>query len=300
MIKKCSFRRIIISSISLVLVLIIINIFPKNDVKIESETNYTNFRESSIYLVDKNNYVAKTSIITNSKEKTKLAKELVEALINGTNKNKYLPDGFSSFIPYETVLEDVKIEDDLISLYFNDEFIKNSLDKEEKMIESLVYTLTEIEGIKGVKIYINNEILDRLPNSNIKLNNILTRQIGINRKSRINNYKNTKNVTAYFLSGDDENKYYVPVTFTTNSEDEKLEIIIKELKSSENIDMNLKTYLNASVEVKKYEVLENEVNVEFENDIFNQFHKVDEEITYGLTLSIKDTYNVENVNLSFN
>ena len=65
MIKKSSIRRIIVSSICLFLAIIIINIFPKKDIKIKSETTYTNYTESSIYLIDKNNYVARTSIITN-------------------------------------------------------------------------------------------------------------------------------------------------------------------------------------------------------------------------------------------
>lgn len=301
MIKNSSYRRILIASLSLLLAFFIINIFPKEKNKIKSETIYENPDTSSIFLIDKNNYVAKTNIIVNNKnDKIELAKELVNALINGTNKNKYLPDGFISFVPEKTVLEDIKLSDNIIELYFNKEFINISIGNEEKMIESIVFTLTDIQDIKGVKIYVENNPLDYLPNTKVHLDPVLTRKMGINKKSKFNNYKNTKDITAYFLSSSLGEKYYIPITFTTDSNEEKIEILIKELKSSENIDKNLKTYLSANVALKNYEILENEVNVEFNNYIFNQFHKIDEEVAYALSMSIKDTYNVNRVNIISN
>ena len=78
------------------------------------------------------------------------------------------------------------------------------------------------------------------------LPSILNRSIGINKRIKSNSFKNTQDVTTYFLSHNKDNKYFIPVTLTTDSQSEKIEIIIKELESKDNIDQNLSTYLSIS------------------------------------------------------
>ena len=298
MLKKGSFRRIVIASIALIIVLITIYIFPKNEVEIPSKTIYKKAKTSAIYLIDKNNYVAKTHININNNDKENIAKELIEALINGTNKNKYLPLGFSSYISKNTILNDIKIEEDLITVDFNEYLFKEKDGKEEKIIESIVYTLTEIDGINKVRILINGEPLIRIPNINKVIPDILTRDIGINRKSLINELKDTVDVTTYFINTNSDVTYYIPITFTVNSSSEKIEVIINELLGKDYIDDNLSTYISAGTELKNYEILENEINLEFNNSIFNGFNEIDEEVMYGITYSVKDTYNVDTVRIN--
>ena len=69
MIKSGSFRRIIVASFALIMVVISIYIFPKNEVKIPSKTIYKKATTSAIYLIDNNNYVARTTINIDSIEK---------------------------------------------------------------------------------------------------------------------------------------------------------------------------------------------------------------------------------------
>ena len=287
MIKKGSFRRIIVASFALIIVILSIYIFPKNEVKIPSKTIYKKASTTSIYLIDKNNYVARTTINIDAKEKEAKAIELINALINGSNKNRYLPDGFYSYVPKGTIINKVSIDDDLITVDFNENFLNINNLNEEKMIESIVYTLTEIDGIKNVKILINGNILNKLPISGKVLPSILNRSIGINKRIKSNSFKNTQDVTTYFLSHNKDNKYFIPVTLTTDSQSEKIEIIIKELESKDNIDKNLSTYLSAGTILQNYQILENEFNMEFNELIFNDINKIDEEVIYGLALSIK-------------
>ena len=297
MLKKGSFRRIIVASIALMLVLITIYIFPKNEVKIPSKTIHTKASTSAIYLIDRNNFVSRTFININNKDKESIAKELIEALIDGTNKNKYLPLGFTSYISKNTILNSLKIDGDLITVDFNEALFDNS-GHDEKIIESIVYTLTEIDGIKKVKIQINGFDLVKLPSSNKVIPNILTRDIGINHKSMINSFKDTQNVTAYFINSYNDNSYYIPITFTVDNQSEKIEVIINELSGKDYIDDNLSTYISAGTILKKYEIKENEINLEFNNMIFNGFKNIDEEVMYGITMSIKDTYNVDTVRIN--
>lgn len=297
MIKNGSFRRIIVASFALVIVLLSIYLFPKNEVKIPSKTTYTKASTGAIYLIDKNNYVARTTINIDASEKEAKAIELINALINGTNKNRYLPDGFISYIPSGTILNKISIDKDLITVDFNERFLDSKNFNEEKMIESLVFTLTEIDGIKKVKLLINGNSLTKLPVSGKNIPEVLDRSIGINKKIKSSTFKNTQNVITYFISDNKQNRYYVPITFITDSNKEKIEVIINELESKDNIDSNLSTYITAGVSMQNYQILENEFNMEFNNLIFNDLNDIDEEVVYGLALSIRDNYDIDKISI---
>ena len=295
MIKKASIRRIAVASFALLIVLVSLYIFPQKEIKIPSKIIYKKAETNAIYLEDQNKLISRTFINVDSKDKEQLANELIMALINNSNKSKYLPLGFSSTILGDVKIKEIKIENDVITVNFDGNIFKDNENNEEKIIESIVYTLTEIEGIKKIKILINDEVLKRLPSSNKIIPEYLDRSIGINRISKFNSLKNTQDVTAYFIGKNNGDYYFVPVTFTTDSEKEKIEIIIKELSGKDFIDDNLSTYISAGVILKNYEILENEIKLEFNNEIFNGFNEIDEEVMYGIALSIYDNYNISTV-----
>lgn len=298
MIKNASIRRILVASIALFITLIALYIFPKKEVSIPSKTIYKKAKTAAIYLIDPHDYVARTYINITEDTKEKIAFELVEALINGTNKNKYLPNGFTSYIASDTLVNSVKIESDIVVVDFNRNIFENDINNNEKILESIVYTLTEIDGINGVRILVNGQLLNKLPGTLNTLPEVLTRKIGINKKVIINSYKGTDSITTYFIGNYDNNTYFIPVTSVINSNDEKITVIIKELQGRDFIDDNLSTYLSIGVELKNYEIKENEVNLEFNNAIFNGFNEIDEETMYGIALSIKDNYDISNVNFN--
>ena len=300
MIKNGSFRRILVASFALVIVVLSLYIFPKNEVKIPSKTTYKKASTNAIYLIDKNNYVARTSINIDAKEKEAIAIELINALINGTNKNKYLPNGFISYIPAGTTINKVSISGDLITVDFNEYFLNIKDLKEEKMIESLVYTLTEIDGINNVKILINGDELTKLPISGKAISPILNREIGINKKTKTSSFKNTQDVTTYFINKSNNDYYFIPVTITTDNPSEKIEIIIKELESKDNIDSNLATYIEAGTVLQNYQILENEFNMEFNDLILSGLDDVDEKVIYGLALSVRDNYGIDKISIDVN
>ncbi|MBO4601060.1 MAG: GerMN domain-containing protein [Bacilli bacterium] len=295
MIKKASIRRIVVASFALLIVLVSLYIFPQKEIKIPSKIIYKKAETNAIYLEDQNKLISRTFINVDSTDKEQLANELIMALINNSNKSKYLPLGFSSTILGDVKIKEIKIENDVITVNFDGNIFKDNENNEEKIIESIVYTLTEIEGIKKIKILINDEVLKRLPSSNKIIPEYLDRSIGINRISKFNSLKNTQDVTAYFIGKNNGDYYFVPVTFTTDSEKEKIEIIIKELSGKDFIDDNLSTYISAGVILKNYEILENEIKLEFNNEIFNGFNEIDEEVMYGIALSIYDNYNISTV-----
>ena len=299
MLKMSSIRRIIIASFALIIVIVSLYLFPKKELNTLHKNGYKRVLTSSIYLIDKNDYVARTNINVDSKSKEGIAIELINALINGSSKNKYLPDGFKSYIPVGTKINKISINGDLIVMDFNEKIL-NIKTNEEKMIESIVYTLTEIDGINRVQILINGEVLTKLPISGKHLPSILDRSIGINKLVKTNSFKHTQDVTTYFINTSANNTYYIPVTIITDDPREKIEIIIKELESKDNIDSNLSTYISAGTVLENYHILENEFNMEFNSLIFNGLNDISEEVIYGLALSIKDNYDINKISIDVN
>ena len=165
------------------------------------------------------------------------------------------------------------------------------------MLEALIYSLTEISDIKGIMIFVNNNILEELPNSKTKLPDVLDRKYGINKIYEIDDIKNTSATTIYYLSEFENTKYYTPVTFINNDSEDKIEVIIEKLKSSPINQTNLMSYLASNAELLDYEINENTVSLTFNNYIFEEFSNKDilEEVKYTIGLSIKDNYAVDEV-----
>ena len=299
MIRKSATKRIIVASIAL-FILLITYLFPttQESASINQTLSYTEPNKSTIYLIDNANMVARTSTITsNNSDTITKAKEIIEALIIGSNASKYNPAGFKAVIPENTKINSIDLSESILKINFNEQFLSVLEDDEEKMMEALIYSLTEISEIKGIMIFVNNELLTKLPHSNKKLPDVLDRSYGINKIYELEDIKDSTKTTIYYLSEYENTKYYTPVTFITNDTDNKVEIIIERLKSSPINQTNLMSYLASSAELLDYEITETSVNLTFNNYIFEEFSEKNilEEVKYTIALSIKDNYNVDEV-----
>ena len=165
-------------------------LFPTNDkLKITEELEYTKDEKlSTIFLRDYNNYLAMTSINIDDKNITSKARKLVTALIQGEKYEDKIPNGFQSVIPADTKILNTHFKDGVFKIDFSEELLDTTKENEQKVIEAIVYTLTSIEDIKFVIIYVNGEILTKLPKSNIILPATLDRSFGINKERYYQNY----------------------------------------------------------------------------------------------------------------
>lgn len=299
MIKKSATKRIIIASIAL-LILLITYMFPATNGSnnINQSLSYIEPNKTTIYLVDNSNMVARVKTITKeNKDTIKKAREIINALIINSQSSKYNPSGFKSIIPEGTKILSISLSENILKINFNEKFLNIDKNNEEKMLEALIYSLTEISDIKGIMIFVNNNILEELPNSKTKLPDVLDRKYGINKIYEIDDVKNTSATTIYYLSEFENTKYYTPVTFINNDSEDKIEVIIEKLKSSPINQTNLMSYLASNAELLDYEINENTVSLTFNNYIFEEFSNKDilEEVKYTIGLSIKDNYAVDEV-----
>lgn len=303
MLKKSALRRVLTATLALIIVSIIY-FFPnkQNFSNINKTTNYIDINKIPIYLVNKDEYLVRTTIVSTNNNELEQIKYLIEALTIDSDLKENIPQNFKPIIPKNTKIISLSLENGLLKINFSKEFLNIEKENEEKLIESLVYTLTENSNIKEIMIFINDTKLEYLPQTNIKLPTTLTRNFGINKIYDLTNIKDTSKTTIYYIGKENDLVYYIPVTKIDNNKNNKVEIIIEELKSSPIYETNLLSYLASSVKLLNYETLENQINLSFNNEILSDFNdkNILEEVKYSIALSLKDSLHVEKVNFLVN
>ena len=307
MLKRMSIKKIMVSTAA-VLLLLIIYLIPDNRKEIELknkdiEYTYNNITDT-IYLIDKNDYVARTNIASCNCSDIDKAKDLLDGLTIGGKKSNIIPNGFRSVIPPDTSVLDIKLEDKILTIDFSKEFLDVSEVEEEKMIESIIYTLTSIKGIDKIIIKVEGNILTNLPHSKKIIPSVLDRSYGINKEYELTTINNIDSYTVYYVNKYNDSNYYVPVTKYINKEEiEPVKVIIKELSSSPIYETNLMSHLNAGVVLNDYELEGNNLKLNFNELLLSDpdSNKILEEVIYTIGLSMNDIYdNLETVSFYVN
>lgn len=292
MLKKMGLRKILITT-SALFVIGILYIFPTKNVKVNRSINYVDEENLvKVYLLDNNSYVSEIdSHVDNKGLEEKLIEKLSIITNDSTSTNK-VPKNFKAIIPSGTKILSLKIEEDKVTVDFSKDILSVSSILEEKMIEAIIYTLTGEENIKKVVINVEGKLLERLPNSNKLLPEVLDRSYGINKNYDINNFYGLTKTTVYYNASNDDMNYYVPVTKVSNSKEEKVTVIVNELKSSILYQSNLSSYLNNDAKLKKYEKEKNVMNLTFNDKIFDSIYNnnILEEVVYTIGKSVIDNY----------
>ena len=253
--------------------------------KIEYQTHLSN-----IYLLNNDNYLVEFGILVED-ETLKNVPIIIEKLKN--NSKHY--NGLKGLIPNNTKINNLNIDNSILEIDFNSELLNVNVEMEEKIIESLVYSLLGLKELEGIKISIDGNPLLNLPKSNIKLDEVLTKQFGINKEYSINSFNDVKRVVLYYYQELDDNHYYVPITKYVNTKDDKIKIIIDNLKNSYLYKTNLMSYLNEKVKIENYEYTSNIVTLSFVNIIDFSNDDLEEELIYTLSNSILDSCDIEKV-----
>ena len=300
MLRKKMIRKIIITS-SALFALLLIYLIPNQEEKLNINQNleYVNLEvaTNTIYLLDNYNYLGKTEVVVNSTTTEEKVKELVEVLISsGSGENK-IPNGFKSILPSDTKILSVKYEDGLIKIDFSKELLNINKELEEKMIEAIIYTVTSVDEVDKLIIYVEGDILTKLPQTKINLPSTLDRNFGINKTYDFTKTDDINQVTVYYLNKHNDNYYYVPVTKYLNDNRDKIKIIIDELTSTNTYNTNLLSYLNSNTEILAIEEQPDILELTFNSYIFSDVESKDilEEVIYTICLSVKDNYDVSEV-----
>ena len=278
----------------------LIYIIPANenslDIKEELEYVNTNIESSPIFLMDQNSYVALTSVALNDTNIENKARQLIKVLTIGGMDSK-IPSGFSAIIPPNTEVLNLSYENGILKVDFSKDLLNISEKLEEKMVESIVYTLTSIDKVDGVIIYVEGDILTKLPKTKINLPSTLDKTFGINKEFDLTSTKDITDVTVYYINQISDNYYYVPVTKYVNDDRDKVSIIIDELASNFNPNKNLMSFLNDGTKLVSSEVKDGNMYLNFNEEILNSSvnQDISKETLDMISLSIGANYEVKEV-----
>lgn len=304
MLKRMILKKITITALTL-FILLLIYLMPTNkinnrnlDVKQNLEYTYTNDLET-IYLLDYNDYVARTFIKGCScSSAVDKASDLLQGLIVEGKKSNIIPNGFKAIIPSGTRVLALNLDKGVLTIDFSKEILEINKKYEEKMLESLIYTLTSINGIDSVKILVGGEELKQLPNSNKQLPSLLDRDYGINKVYNLTGTNNIDSYTVFYVNEFNDNYYYVPVTkYINNDKLDKIKIIIEELTSNPVYESNLMSFLNVNTKLLDYEIKDDVIKLNFNNLILSDItgNSILEEVIYTISLSVSNEIDVKEV-----
>ena len=292
MIKKYTINKICVTSVSLFLILMfyLVPSTPESEVKIDKSIG--DKKEVVVYLMDKDYYLGRMIEYASYDNIVDLVNKKLDILINGSDEL----NSFSPIIPKNTKVNSIKVDKNNIYIDFSKDILNVSKYNEELMIESIIYTITDINGIDNIYLSINKEPLKILPKSNKEIPYPLNRGYGINKKYDLDSLNNITKTTVYFNKSYDDVEYLVPITKVMNTTSEKIDIIIEELKSIVNAQYNLNSYIPNNLEVVSHDVNDDKMNLIFNEFILDKEKLVVlEEVKYAIAQSVFDNYNVKEV-----
>lgn len=303
MIKRILSRKVIVAT-SALFALFLVYMIPKEEIKqlenVPENIEYveSQVEEQTVFLLNQDNLLGRTQVVASETADplSKVKEALLTLIQEGPNESR-VPNGFKAIIPSDTKINSIDLQDGILKVDFSKELLDVNEEMEEKVVEAIVYTATSIKEVKSVIIFVDGDVLTKLPKSGINLPSTLDRSFGINKEYDLTSTDSINQVTVYYVDEYNGNYYYVPVTKYLNDDRDKIKIIIDELTSANMYQTNLMSFLNSNTELLDIQQSEDVLSLNFNSYIFNDATKKDilEEVIYTICLSVGDNYNVEEV-----
>ena len=178
---------------------------------INNQYNSFEYSYSKVFLKDKDNTLVPLTI------KYEKFDSLGEELMFVTNMlkedSKVSNSTFKGVLPSNTTIKSLELNENVLNINFDENFMTYDSKDELRILESLVWTLTDFNEVDSINLYVNDEKLTNMPVANTPIKHNIDRQIGIN------NYLLTSSmiigssrVLSYYEKLIDDSYYYVPVT----------------------------------------------------------------------------------------
>lgn len=302
MLRTKALRKIFLTTLTLFVLLTVFTITnskTENVLKTNLEIeDIAGFKTDVIYLLNNKGLLVKTKILLEGNTAEEKINKLLLNLTEGSSNS--FPEGLKKLIPKGTVVNNVMVGNNLVTVDFSRELLKVSSDMEKPMVTAIVYSIMELGNYEGVSILVDGKVLDKYPNSLEEIPSVINKSIGINKNFSITSYNNINKVVIYYLENIDNNLYYVPVTKYVNDERDKIKIIVEELASSYIYESNLMSFLNSNVRLLDYKEDNDIMYLNFNDYLFDGNDKILEEVLYSLAYSVFDNYNVSMVSFMVN
>ena len=133
-----------------------------------------NYRK--VYLMDENKFLIPLSIDVSGKD------YLVDEIYTVVSNLRDLEvEGFTSVIAKDVKINKIELENGILNIDFSSEFLAYQSELEEKIIESLTWSVLDFNEVKGLTISVDGVKLEKMPINGLKLPSVLNKDIGINK-----------------------------------------------------------------------------------------------------------------------
>ncbi|MED4164572.1 GerMN domain-containing protein [Halalkalibacterium halodurans] len=265
----------------------------------ESAVEETVNRE--LYLLDENGMVVPQTLPLPKSDG--VLKQSLEYLVEGGPVTNLLPNGFQAVLPPDTEIS-VNLEDGVAVVDFSKEFTEYDGEKEQQILQSITWTLTQFENVEKVKLQVNGHELEKMPVNGTPIGDGYSRANGINLESGdVVDVVNSEAVTLYFLAQSGDQTYYVPVTRRVNVKDNSFATAVEELLNGPMVTSPLVTDFRNGVELLDEPKYENGVvTLNFNEALLSQMQAtaVSDEIINMLALTLTEQDGVEKVAIQVN
>ena len=145
MLRKFAYNKIFRTT-GMLLLFILLLLFPTSkeysleDGSVVKASSPNNKKE--IFLIDKDNYVARSKVSLTSSGSKEYASKLVELLIIGGKYEQKIPNGFKAILPSDTKINGIEVKEDNITIDISKDFYELKNGDDIRAIEALTYNLT--------------------------------------------------------------------------------------------------------------------------------------------------------------
>jgi germination protein M len=258
--------------------------------------------KTELYLVDKNGYVVPQSL--DLPKTDSVATQALEYLVQNGPVTDMLPNGFRAVIPADTQVS-VNVKDKVATVDFSGEFKNYEAEDEMKILQSVTWTLTQFDTIEKVKLQMNGHPLEEMPVNGTPIGEDLTRADGINLDTTdVADITNTKPVTVYYIGGEKDSYYFVPVTKrVSNNIENNIDAAVSELVKGPSVASNLLNEFLPEVALLDEPKVENgKVTLNFNESIYSSFEEkeISQNVLDSLVLSLTEQEGIESVAVTVN
>lgn len=284
MLRKRALRRILVTSMSLFIIMTIY-LIPEMEKTLNTNMEFdyvSNLSNSSIYLLDENDLLVKTKVFLDENKTSDKVLAIVDSLT--LKKDNIFPDKLRGVINSDVKVNKVSLDNDTVIVDFNKKILNINKNSLEKVVEALVYSITELNDVNNVKITVDSCDVDGY-------SGLLNRSMGINKEYDYTSFQNLTCVVIYYNEIIDDDIYYVPVTKYINTDKDKVDIIVEELTTSYIYQDNLGSILDEELKLTNKEFIDDLLILDFNLDL----SKAKEEVLYTLSYSLFDNYDINTI-----
>ncbi|BBI32434.1 GerMN domain-containing protein [Cohnella abietis] len=265
----------------------------------------------TVYLLDRNGYLAPMSLRLDSEQtssqsssQSSPAEKAIAWMTAKKQLTDQLPRGFSAILPEGTKVSSVEIDKsaETISVDFAAPFPNLVASQERKVIEALVWTLTELPGINKVKLSIAGKPIQSLPSSGLPVDHVLTRGVGINVEAAKGiEINRSMAVTLYFSAhSTDGDGYFVPVTRLITRQADPAKAALEQLIQGPQNTKALNPVLTSDMTIEKLSQMADTVNVSLNDAGWMPKSPIPSEMMEALVLTLTEVTGAPQVRVVMN